>query len=399
MLWLNFLFLVDFHEGMKRGYTDFSVFYTAGKILREGRGQQMYNRQLQYEVQQEFAGHIPFRRGPLPYIHPPFEAPLFVPLSFLSYRTAFIAWDLLNLAGLFGIALILRGAVHSLQLLPLWQIVLVGLAFFPVFICLLQGQDSILMLLFVTLGFAALQKQADVVAGIWLALAAFKFQFIVPVVLLFFLWRRKRVALGFGAIALLLGVVSVALVGVQSILDYPGFALEVVSSPALGGVPLSLLPNLLGLAKGWPSPFSGILGAVLAAASSLGLFFYAALKGRRFSSARNLPLQFSMAIIVAGLIAWQTNAHDLSLLVLPLVLLTDICFQRKQAPFLNFDLILPITPLLVSPLWMYLWLGVGKVNLVTLPLLWWVWKIGREFPREELNLAMPPLERDAALGQ
>src|ERR1700689_2491473 len=74
MLWLNFLFLLDFRKGMRNGFMDFTVYYTGATILRQGRGHQIYNRKVQYEVQEGFTGHLPFRRGPLPYIHPPFEA-------------------------------------------------------------------------------------------------------------------------------------------------------------------------------------------------------------------------------------------------------------------------------------------------------------------------------------
>jgi hypothetical protein len=143
MLWMNLLFFLDAREGIRRGYPDFTIFYTAGKILRQGLGHQLYDRKVQYAVQESFTGHIPFRLGPLPYNHPPFEAMIFVPLTFLSYQHAFAAWDLLNVGALFGVGLLLRRSVNSLLLIPPWEFVIGTLAFFPVFACLLQGQDSI----------------------------------------------------------------------------------------------------------------------------------------------------------------------------------------------------------------------------------------------------------------
>jgi len=107
------------------------------------------------------------------------------------------------------------------------------------------------------------------------------------------------------------------------------------------------------------------------------------------------------------LIAWQTNTHDLSLLVIPLVLLVDYGCDAvmkdaaaisdrssdrspdrtppdriRSNPASSFALLLPVLPLLISPLWMLLWLGPGLVNLVTIPLLWWSWRIGGELSRE-----------------
>jgi hypothetical protein len=388
MLWLNFLFFIDYREATKKGYTDFSVFYTAGTILRQGLGHQLYDRQVQLRVQQDFAGSHPFIRGPLPYIHPPFEAVIFVPLSFLSYRNAFLIWDLASIVMLFGVAAQLRPLASMLYPIPNWKFVLGSLAFFPIFMCLLQGQDSILQLLVFSLAFRALQRNSDLLSGCWLALGSFKFQFTIPIILLFLFWKRRRFVLGFAALALLLVMLSLGLVGTKSLLGYPGFALQTVDVRALGGVPLSLLPNLHGLAQGWPYPLSGLFGMALAAVASIGLFLFGAMKGRAEEESKNLNLQISLAVCVAVLVAWQTNVHDLSLLILPIFFAADYVFHQtsKEAiPLRAF--LLPALPLFISPLWMVLWLGIGKVNLMVIPLLWWVWELGKELSRNRGNTA------------
>ena len=390
MLWLNLLFFLGMREGIKRGYPDFTIFYTAGTILRQGLGHQLYDKKVQYEVQESFTGHIAFRKGPLPYNHPPFEALIFVPLTLLPYPQAFAAWDLLNVGALFGVAVLLRKSVGTLHLIPPWKFVMGSIAFFPVFACLLEGQDSILLLLFCALAFHALRKKADLVGGCWLALAAFKFQFIVPIVLLLVIWKRRRVALGFGAVAIVLGFISVKLVGVEPMLQYPGYVLQIANTPGLGGLPPEYLPNLRGLAMGWHGLFSGAVGAALASLSSIVVFLFAAWKGRASARPGKLELQFSLAILVSGLIAWQTNSHDLSLLILPLVLITDYCLRAMtQAPDITLALLHPVVPLLISPLWMVLWLVSAKVNLIAIPLVWWTWKIGKELSRDRASAAGP----------
>src|SRR3984893_9693146 len=72
MLCLNLLFFLQFREGIGRGDPDFTVFYTAGTVLREGLGHQLYDRKVQYEAQQSFAGHSPYRRGAFAQPLPPF---------------------------------------------------------------------------------------------------------------------------------------------------------------------------------------------------------------------------------------------------------------------------------------------------------------------------------------
>lgn len=387
MFGLNLLLFLHFRENLKRGYSDFTVFYTAGTILRDGLGHQLYNHKVQYAVQNHFAGHIPQRNSPLPYIHPPFEAAIFLPLSRLPYRQAFAVWDILNVAALFGVAALLRRSVGVLRSIPSWKFAIAAIAFFPVFACLLAGQDSILQLLLCGLAFNALKRKSDLLAGCWLGLAAFKFQFILPIVLLLVIWKRRSVALGFLAVAILLVLASVGLVGLQNSLQYPAYVLQIVKAPGLGGVPSERLPNLHGLATGWPL-FSSAVGSALVAVISIMLFLFATWKGwpsPRPSPAhpRQLELQFSLAIVVSGLIAWQTNLHDLSLLVLPLVLLADYCLDAKlQARGMGFALLLPVLPLFVSPLWMPLWVVSGKLNLMAIPLLWWTWKISKEFSPE-----------------
>jgi hypothetical protein len=239
------------------------------------------------------------------------------------------------------------------------------------------------MLLFCTLAFNALKKKSDVLGGCWLALAAFKFQFIVPLVLLLVIWRRRRVVLGFGAVVLVLAFVSVMLVGMDSLLRYPGYVLQIARNPRLGGVPPQFLPNLHGLATGWTGPLAGAAGAALASLVSITVFVFAARKGWASAHAAKFELQFSLAIVVSGLVAWQTNSHDLSLLVLPLVFITDqYLHSTTQALVKRFDLLLPVLPLLISPLWMVLWLAIAKVNLMAIPLLWWTWTIGKELSRD-----------------
>lgn len=390
MLCLHLLFFINFWGRIKRGYPDFTVFYTAATILRDGLGHQLYDEHVQYEVQEKSVGQIVSRRGPLPYIHPPFEALIFLPLGWLPYPRAFALWDLLSIVVLFGVALLLRRSVDMLRLIPPWEFVIGSLAFFPVFDCFLQGQDSILLLLFCVLGFNALKREADLLAGCWFALGAFKFQFIIPIVLLLVIWKRKRVAIGFGLVSVLLVLVSAGLAGWQSLLHYPAFVLRITKSPSTGGVAPGFAPNLRGLALGLLSPLSKPVGTAVALVLSVLLFLFAATREREASRAKKLELQFSLAVAVSVLAGWQTNMHDLSLLVLPLVLIADYCLQTlTQEPRRRLLLLLPVLPVLISPLWIVVWLVGGAANLMAIPLLWWVWEIGKELSCDR-NVSLSP---------
>jgi len=389
MLCLHLFLFISLRERIKQGYPDFTVYYTAATILRNGLGHQLYDAHVQYEVQKRSVGVIATRRSALPYIHPPFEALIFLPLSYLPYPQAFALWDLLNVGALFGVGLLLRKSVGGLGRIPAWEFVLGCLAFFPVFICFLQGQDSVLLLLLCGLGFNALKKRADLLAGCWFALGMFKFQFVIPIVLLIGIWKWRRAAIGFVVVSTLLVLISVGFAGWGSLLRYPEFALQIANTPGLGGVAAEFAPNLRGLALGWPLHFSRTVGSAVALVSSILLFVFAAWKGRSRIPQENLELRFSLAVIVSMLIAWQTNMHDLSLLVLPAVLIADYCLrastQGGEKFVKRFGLLLPIFPLLISPLWLVLWIAKGVVNLMAIPLLWWVWEICKKLPDDKIG--------------
>src|SRR6476646_927250 len=101
-----------------QGFPDFTIFYSAARIIRQGSGSQLYDEATQLRVQREFVTGVTTRDGPLPYNHPPFEALLFIPFTYLPYCAAFVAWDLVNFAILATVALILRPELAVLRSLP-----------------------------------------------------------------------------------------------------------------------------------------------------------------------------------------------------------------------------------------------------------------------------------------
>jgi hypothetical protein len=382
----------DWHL-IRRGYSDFTILYTAGTMVRLSLGRHLYDPSLQYRVQQSFGPGVQIRNGPLPYNHPPFEALLFAPLSLLDYPAAFVVWDALNVATVAFLFFLLRGQVPILQTVPAFLWLALWLAFFPVFGCLFQGQDSILLLLVCALGFRAMKRKADFLAGGWFALGTFKFQFVVPLILLFALWRHRRVAGGFAAASSVLVLLSAGLVGWHGLIRYPAYVLELARWPGFGEVSPQLMPNIRGLVEGWSFDISSAVLNVLTVSASAILFVFAGWRVRTLQH-ENFNLQFSLGVIVAVLVAWHTNAHDLSLLILPLVLLADYSQSfLAGAPRRKWALLVPALPILLSPLWFVLWLGIGKVNVMAIPLLWLTWETVKEISPQQSSALMPTGER------
>src|SRR4029077_20601165 len=201
MFLLHALLFWSLREKIRQGYSDFSIFYTAGMIFRQGHADRLYDTGLQFRIQREFASQVYIRQGALPCNHPPFEAVLFAPLAGLSYTAAYTAWDLLNLAILAALPFLLRSYVPLLQRYPtiLWWLAM--LAFFPVFAALLQGQDSILLLLIFSLTYIAFRKNQEFAVGCWLGLGLFRFHLVLPLMLILLLHRKRKALLGFLLVA------------------------------------------------------------------------------------------------------------------------------------------------------------------------------------------------------
>jgi len=382
MVGVHAFFLWSVRARVEKGDPDFTAFYTAGRILREGRSAGLYDAATQDAVQWKFATDRDIRRGPLPYLCPPFEALLFVPLTFLPYTQAFVLWNCVNLGMLFGIATLLRRASLSLGQVPLREWMLALLAFFPVFINFLQGQDAILLLLVFVLGFCALDRDERFAAGCWLGLGVFKFHLVIPLILILAVWKGRRLVLGFAATASFATLLSLGIVGWRGALRYPAYAWHIVSAPGHGQTPLGLVSNFVGLATGWP--FVGNVAWILrwvAIVASVALLIVVARMRGWANDARFFRLSFACAVITTLLVSYLTNTHDLCLLLLPLALLADHCAAHWSERSATRALLLPVVPLLVSPLWMFFWLQWGRLNLVVILLVWWIYAMRRELVR------------------
>jgi hypothetical protein len=101
--------------------------------------------------------------------------------------------------------------------------------------------------------------------------------------------------------------------------------------------------------------------------------------GKLASHPEMSKLNLACAVITAVLVGYNTNTYDLSVLILPLALLADhwlgAAFSRRRA---RATVIIPVLPLILSPLWFFLWLGWGRTNLMVIFLLWWLYAMGQE---------------------
>ncbi len=370
------------------GHADFTAFYAAGLTVRRGQGSRLYDPREQWKVQQEFAGQVAIRQGPLPYLRLPFEALLFIPLTFLPYPAAYVFWLLLNLGVVIVVALFLRRQLPSLRNFPAWVPVLVALGFVPVFLTLLQGQDSILILLFYSLAYIALRKGADFRAGCYLGLGLIKPHLVLPFVAIAFLRGKGRMTCGFLLVAVVLLMASLGVVGWSGFLHYPGYLWDLEQHTERGLAQPRDNPNLRGLVEGFGSGMASpqvITGVIVIL--SVGLMVWVSVRNRTGApGGRIADLIFCQAVIVSLLVCYHSFAYDLSVLLLPISLLVREWGGGSRG-FARLALLGPGLLLFFGPIFPLLWMRWHMVSLIAIVLLVWMWGLDREMARVSRDAA------------
>jgi hypothetical protein len=158
----------------------------------------------------------------------------------------------------------------------------------------------------------AAYAQEDLKAGVLLGLTLFKFQYALPVVLLFFVWKRWRFLAGFAISGAAVVGVSVWLTGLSGSITYARsiLAMSAKYSSANGllyGIHPDGMPNLRGLAY---MITGGSVSAThwIVAIGSAVVMIWGALKRPSFPG----------ALLAALLVSYHQVIADTSLLILPI---------------------------------------------------------------------------------
>lgn len=303
------------HE--ERTGSDFIAFYAGGMTARVWGGEHVYDLARQQAVQAEVVG---FNLAPgqvLMFNHPPFLVPLLARVMGGGYLASLVRFALVMTAlyaGTLAVAwrLLRRDGWGCDEL----ALALAGLAtFYPLFVSLLNTQDTALMVLGGFLWLFGLLTGRDWLAGLGLALTAVR-PHVTLVLAAPFLFRRRKVFAWFCAGAVALGLVSLLAVGVNGLKDY----IHILLTSAGGefhGMQEAAMVNLVGLLRrhvsglgaeathwvGWGAYATSILALCLVWARS------------RTLDERHLGL----AVLLAVFFAPHLHYHDLTLLLVPIL--------------------------------------------------------------------------------
>ena len=326
---MQFLAWLTFLPKALRGHADFRQLYVAGYMVRTGHRTQLYDYAAQAYFQNTLVSND---ERALPFIRPAYQALMFVPFSLLPYRTAYLGFLLLNVLLLALAFLILQPRLRGLSRVWPGLPPALFLGFYPVALALMQGQDSILLLALLAAALVSLERNRDLTAGALAGVGLFKFQIVVPIVLLFLLWRRWRFVKGFMFSAILVGLLSFITSGWAETVVFVHSLLSVGAGlPAVPGeinfpLRINIMANLRGLIYGLASlraPQRWLQVTTLLLSSLVVISVRA--RGRQQRGGDALVLAITAGVVVS----YYLFIHDLSILLIPIVLTLDRFISRN----------------------------------------------------------------------
>jgi Glycosyltransferase family 87 len=284
--------------------SDVRVVYTPAYMLRTGQRKAIYNFS---EFRRNQSERVARDDDAQPFLHPAYEAAIFVPLSFLPYRAAYLTWTGVNFVVVALIYTLLRPFLTGLLDLGLrWMPLALLIGFLPIALTIIEGQDSLFLLLVLVMAYRRIGSN-DAEAGLLLSLGVFRFQVLLPIVALFLLWRRWRFVAGWFAGSAALAAISAAITGIGAQIQYVKL---LQASRVSFWLLLGRMPNLRALFAACD------LGIVPLAVTSVLVFLIALFVGNRQDSQQKLLL----AVSVSAIVPWYLFMHDVSVLALPLLL-------------------------------------------------------------------------------
>jgi len=202
---LGFLLYLPFGDRHQANFFsgDFPAFYAAGYIVAQGWGHELYNYELQRNIENlfwpDFEGEMYI------FAYPPYVATLLAPLGFLSPMVAKLIFNLLLFGALVWGLVLLRPFSSALRD-DFRLSLLIAFTFAPVFSAVVGAQNTTLSILLysgIMAGLARKTGRGELVAGICAGLFLYKPQFAITVLPVVLILGGKRAFCGVAIVAFL----------------------------------------------------------------------------------------------------------------------------------------------------------------------------------------------------
>jgi glycosyl transferase family 87 len=316
--WIQYLRAPSLRLG--QGYPDFVIYSALGRqLVRHGFGG-IYDLGVQQHFQELVTGS-PTRV--LPYISPPYLAPLWWPFGWLDLKSGYVVWGSVTILLIVcAIALVVRAA--SFERRTAWAVALLALAWVPALATVLQGQTTGLVLLGLAAAAVFWIAGREIEAGGVTFLGLVRPHMVLAVPVLYAIRSRGRALPILAETALVVCVFTLPLVGIDNWRAYLQLVLPwLVHGETLKSVAFEQARySLRGLldAGGLPAPaVVAVLGAVALAVVVSWL-----------RGAPRREVDVAIAITASVVLSPHQNLHDLLLLAVPLVIAAGMPHRRQD---------------------------------------------------------------------
>jgi hypothetical protein len=324
LMWVRLIgHVVDYWDGVSTDRReDFVAFYAAASQVRDGFAFTIYQPEMIAEVEEVLLGRAAGRHDGLAFMNPPFVAGMLQPLTFLPYGVAQAVWFAVSALAVACSIALLWPDLRMLRRRWALAFALAAIASYPVFMSLLYGQLSPLVLVGWALAYRFGAQGRPGRAGVALAVSLVKPQLAVVPLLYLVVMGRWRALGGFACGAAALVVLSALLAGPHVVfVDYPTLLFRSVFWREEFGVNRS---DMFGwhafLLRSLPTAVAD-LGPVLTALLSVATLLAAVAIWRRQRSLDDVWAPMIAVGAATVLVSPHIHTHDLLILILPAALL------------------------------------------------------------------------------
>lgn len=295
--------------------SDFRGIFTGSYMIEHGARSHLYELRAQLYWQQQYVPEVHSLKALLPFLNPAFVALVLLPLTYLSFASAYVVWGMVNIV-LFGFIFFWCFGLFREELqnaegarTPLFLLIF---SWIPFWVAIMQGQFSLILVLSLCASWTAYNKQQPFRAGLWLALLFVRPYLILVPAALFLITKQYRVLQGL--LSGVAGLVGIGLLvgGVSGVAQYMRtllFVGQVGDAFAVHPGFEPTLKSLLHALYGTNEVTTGILVTWFVVFILLFLYLY---WWQRRSAIRP-HIVWALIPLVGILASPHTNYHDLSL--------------------------------------------------------------------------------------
>ncbi len=334
-------------------FPDFMMYYMAGELVRSSARESIYSPEQQLQVFNRLLA--PTRAAKCHFLqYPPFFFVMLAPLSVWPYQVAERVWQFsLTFLGITALVVFMSRRMRAAPRQIAFT-VLAGLCSAPMWIAIVVGQASWLILALFSMFFLFLLERKAPAAGAFLSLSTIKPQYAALLATAALSGRRFKLVAFAALFELGLLVLSCCVVGWQNVLTYPSILFHAETTADYSGVYPQYMIGVRGLLSSFLEPRLALVSStvlMLPALAAIYCLWKVSLKAKD-QEVDNWVV--ALTVLLCLIFSPHIHIYDDTLLLLPAALTlvkiepagTSDGAIARTAPYLLWKGILIIFPLL-----------------------------------------------------